>query len=113
MQALVLLNDPQFIEASRILALKMLDQGGEDIEDRIGFAFQLATSRSPGKSELKLLKDLFEEEKAHFDTNPADARSYVNIGEMQQNSSYQAEELAAYTVIANTILNMTETILKG
>ena len=113
MQALVLLNDPQFVEASRVMAIKMLDEGGEACEERIAFAFQLATSRKPKKSELKLLKDLFEEEKAYFESSPDEAKRLLSIGEIQHNTNFLSEELAAYTVVANTILNMTETILKG
>jgi len=113
MQALVLLNDPQFIEASRILALKMLNQGGEKLEERIAFAFQLATSRSPKASELKLLMELFNEEKDHFEKSPEDAMLFLSIGEIEAEVEYTPDIMAAYTVVANTILNMTETILKG
>ncbi len=113
MQALVLLNDPQFIEASRVLAARMVTEGGETVEERIAFAFQLATSRLPDRSELRLLLDLFQEEKAEFEANPEDAKKLLSIGEYEIEVGISSVDLAAYSVLANTIMNMTETILKG
>jgi len=113
MQALVLLNDPQFIEASRVLAARMVTEGGETVEERIAFAFQLATSRLPDRSELRLLFDLFQEEKAEFEANPENAKKLLSIGEYEIEANISSVDLAAYSVLANTILNMTETILKG
>ncbi len=113
MQALVLLNDPQFTEASRLLAARMLSEGGETIEDRIEFAFRLATSRAPNAAEIHLLDNLFQEERTYFDANPEAAEKLLKVGEYLVDSRLSAPNLAAYTVVANTILNMTETIMKG
>lgn len=113
MQALVLLNDPQFIEASRVLASRMVSEGGETVEERIAFAFQLATSRVPDRSELELLVDLFQEEQTDFAAHPEDAKKLLAIGEYEFSTTISSVDLAAYSVLANTILNMTETILKG
>lgn len=113
MQALVLLNDPQFIEASRLLAARMLQEGGATTEERIAFAFQLATSRAPTSKEVQLLNDLYQDEKADFESNPEDAEKFLSIGEYKTDENFSSVDLAAYTVLANTILNMTETILKG
>lgn len=113
MQALVLLNDPQFIEASRLLAARMLQEGGATTEERIAFAFQLATSRAPTSKEVQLLNDLYQDEKADFESNPEDAEKFLSIGEYKTDENFSSVNLAAYTVLANTILNMTETILKG
>ena len=113
MQALVLLNDPQFIEASRLLASRMLFEGGETAESRIHFAFRLATSRIPSTQEVEVLSSLLKQETINFEANPSAAKKFITIGEYVLPENIAVKELAAYTVIANAILNLTETIRKG
>ena len=112
MQALVLLNDPQFVEASRLIAARMIKEGGEHSKDRIAFAFRLATSRQVKSKELRVLQDLFEEEWAAFQSDEAAAKDLLSIGEYQLEKDIDAAELAGYTVVANAILNLTEAIQK-
>ena len=112
MQALVLLNDPQFIESSRLIATRMLKQGGNSAEKRIEFAFRLATSRSPKGSELRLLNDLLQAEQTGFKADPEAAAKLTAVGEYPLAKDVDISELAAYTVVANAILNLTETIRK-
>ena len=113
MQALVLLNDPQFTEASRLFAQRMLMEGGSTAEDRIRFAFRLATSRQPEPKELVLLTDLLEYQLDTFEQVPKRALQLLRIGEYPLNQDYDVKELASYTVVANAIMNLTETIRKG
>ncbi len=113
MQALVLLNDPQFVEASRFIAQRMLLEGGTDAEQRIRYAFRLATSRQPGDEELDLLNNLLEDQQTVFAGDVDRARGLLGIGEAPNQSDLDIVELAAYTVVANAIMNLTETILKG
>ncbi|MFT6811183.1 MAG: hypothetical protein ACJA01_004430, partial [Saprospiraceae bacterium] len=113
MQALVLLNDPQFIEASRLLAIRMLNEGGATVEERIKFAFRLATSRTPENNEVDILNTMFDEELAHFEMYPDAAEQLLNTGEYGIIGNYSATELAAHSVVANAILNVTEAIMKG
>jgi hypothetical protein len=113
MQALVMLNDPQFVEASRLFAQRMLLEGGDTPEERIRFAFRLATSRMPGEKELTLLSDLLKDQQRVFENEPDRARSLLQIGEYQIDSEVDLVQLAAYAVVANTIMNLSETILKG
>ena len=113
MQALVLLNDPQFVEASRLIGTRMWMEGGENLEDQIIFGFRLATSRAPKPAEIKELKTLFQEEKNRFEQDPEAALKLIRIGEYPVIERIPATELAAYTVLANTILNLTESIQKG
>ncbi len=113
MQALVLLNDPQFVEASRLIAVRMLVEGGENPEERIRFAFRLATSRAPGDEELALLNELLDSEMAAFEQAPDKAQVFLEIGEFPINPQLDLTELAAYTTVANAILNLTESIRKG
>jgi len=113
MQALVLLNDPQFTEASRLFAQRMLAEGGTTEEERIRFAFRLATSRHPNEKEVRLLVDLLEFQIETFKAEPERASSLLKIGEYPVNPDSDFTELAAYAVVANAILNLTETIRKG
>jgi hypothetical protein len=113
MQALVLLNDPQFTEASRLFAQRMLAEGGTTEEERIRFAFRLATSRHPNEKEVRLLVDLLEFQIETFKAEPERASSLLKIGEYPINTDSDYIELAAYAVVANAILNLTETIRKG
>src|SRR6185295_13467472 len=66
LQALVTLNDPTYVESARILAEKMLTQGGATPEARVKYAFRLATARVPSEREISLLLDLFEHQRARF-----------------------------------------------
>jgi len=113
MQALVLLNDPQFTEASRLIAQRMLSEGGADAEERIRFAFRLATSRQPLEKETALLMDLLNDQYQAFAKEPERAESLLQIGEYNLEKTPDMIELAAYTVVANAIMNLAETILKG
>ncbi len=113
MQALVLLNDPQFVEASRLVAHRMITEGGDQAEDRIEFAFRLATSRSPESEEVMILADLLQSERAAFTKDTATAESLLKVGESQLDPDLDITELAAYTVVASMILNLTESIMKG
>lgn len=113
MQALVLLNDPQFIEASRLLAARMLKEGGETVDERIKFAFRLATSRQPKEKEVLVLSDLFQKEQAEYEENPELAKKLLSTGEYQVESDVPQAVLAAYAVVANAILNTAEAIMKG
>ncbi len=112
LQALVLLNDPQIIEASRVLAYRAIENKNE-IKDRVAFMFRLATSRKIQEDELNKLVDFFKEEKSKFEQSPDDANSFLAIGEYPQKELLPAPEMAAYTIIANAIMNLDETITKG
>ncbi|MDA0196905.1 MAG: DUF1553 domain-containing protein, partial [Bacteroidetes bacterium] len=113
MQALVLLNDPQFTEASRLIAYRMLSEGGANNEERIRFAFRLATSRHPREKEMEHLVNLLKDEQETFAKEPEKAENLLNIGEYKLEPDFDLTVLAAYTVVANAILNLTESISKG
>lgn len=113
LQALVLLNDPQFVEASRALAYRMLKEGGNDPRGRIAYAFRWATSRKPDPEELKILVGLFEDEMTEFRNHPERAAAFLRIGEFSRQVDGNAQELAAYGVVANTIINLSESLQKN
>ncbi|MFK7934213.1 MAG: DUF1549 and DUF1553 domain-containing protein, partial [Saprospiraceae bacterium] len=112
LQALVLLNDPQIVEASRVLAYRSIEQE-EALENRIAYMFYLATSRQINEQELQQLTEFFKEEQERFAQAPEEAKALLAIGEYPQQDLMAAPELAAYTIIANTIFNLDETITRG
>ncbi len=112
LQALVLMNDPQFVEAARILAERMLKEGGNSVVDRISLGFLLLTSRKPNDSELAGLLDLYESELELYKKDQASAIQLLSIGDFPRDKRLDPAETAAYTVVANTIMNFDEAIYK-
>ncbi len=113
LQSLVLLNDPQFVEASRALAYRMKEKGGSNPERCIEYGFRLATSRRPDKEEMDILKGLYENELIEFEQNPENAAKFLEVGAFDHPSQMHIPELAAYGVVANTLLNLSESIQKN
>jgi hypothetical protein len=112
LQALVLLNDPTYVEASRVLAEKTISQAGRDPEKRVDFAFRLATDRKPQPQERAVLLTLAREELAVYRRDKTSAMKLIGVGEAKRNPKLDPAELAAWTTVASTILNMDETITK-
>ena len=108
LQALVLLNDPQYIEASRALASRMLKEGGATSRERISYAFRLATARTISNAELNILHGAFVREKKRFTKDPAAALGFLSFNHQTPGTI----DLAAYTMVASTILNLNETITR-
>jgi hypothetical protein len=115
LQALVLMNDPTYIEAARKLAERILTEPGPAAsrEDRIIFAFRIATARPPSLDELRLLRRLFDQQLTAFRNNPQAATKLLAVGESPRDDSHDAAELAAWTIVANVLLNLDETVTKG
>jgi len=113
LQALVLLNDPQFVEASRALAERMIKHESADNNDRIAFAFELATSRMPNAAELEILADAYHRALTDFRNDPKRALAYLQVGESDRDSKIDPVEHAAWASVASMILNLSETITKG
>jgi hypothetical protein len=112
LQALVLLNDPTYVEASRALAQRAILEAGRSPVQRIDFAFRLATQRKPNPTEQKLLLQFAQYELAHYRQDGASASKLVNVGEVKRDPRVDPTELAAWTAVARIILNMDETITK-
>ena len=112
LQALILLNDPTYIEAARKLAERlMMEAKGND--ERIVLAFRLATGRAPKAAELRVLNQLHDDELTAYRANAANTAKLLKVGEAEHNTSLDAAELAAWTIVASTILNLDETVTKG
>ena len=113
LQALVLLNDTQFVIASRALARRMIKNGGNTSNLRIEYAFRWATSRKPAVKEMEILQDLFLFEKNEFSEHPDRAEAFMNNYEKESADHVKIEELAAYAVVASAIINLSESLQKN
>ncbi len=112
LQALLLMNDPQFIEAARALAARLLREASSDRE-RAALAFELATCRPPRADELDVLVEFARAEHAAFESSPDQARSLVEIGESPLAPDLDVIDLATWTLVGNLILNLDEVINKS
>lgn len=112
LQALVLLNDPTYIEASRKLAERLLNRTGTDA-DRVAWAFRLATARTPSAREKAILLRVLEQQRAHYRANRQAAEELLTTGEAPRDLTLDAAELAAWTLLSSTIFNLDETVTKG
>jgi hypothetical protein len=113
LQALVLLNDPQFVEASRAFAERIINQGPQGTEQRLAFAFELATARLPTPPEMAVLKRAYARGLREYQAHPERAREYLQVGESRRDTRIDPAEHAAWTGVASLILNLSEMITKG
>ena len=113
MQALMLMNDPQFVEAARVFAERTLKAGGETPEERIAFMFEIATAREPKPSEAALLLETLQVHAEEFKADPEAAKALITVGESKPDETLEAVEVATWTMIANLILNLDEVLNKG
>jgi len=112
LQSLVLLNDPQFIEAARVLAEKLIQQPDSDLEPRIRHAFRLLTSRTPSQREIDILKRLYHDQKTYFDSVPNEAKKFISIGDSPRDDRLDPTDHAAMTVVISNLLNFSESFTK-
>jgi hypothetical protein len=112
LQALTLLNDPTFVEASRFLAERMLLRGGTSDADRIRHGFRLVTGRMPEPREVAALASLLRAERGNYAKQPEQAARLTSVGVMPAEKRLRRDELAAFTTVASTILNLDEAITK-
>jgi len=113
LQALVLMNDVQFIEAARKFAERVVSEGGAGVEQRITFAFRTVLARRPTSSELESLAKLFRDYQAEFKAAPGSAAKLLAAGEFPRNESLDVNELGAWTMIVHLLLNLSETVTRG
>ena len=112
LQALVLLNDPQYVEAARALSERMQREGGETMVERVSYGFRLATSRHPTGQELSVLTNLAQLEEQRFAQEPADADSLLSVGELPPDPQLDTHTTAALAVVAGVMLNHDEAYTK-
>ncbi len=112
LQALVLLNDPIFVEAARVFGARILKEGGATPASRIAYAFEVALNRKPSATERDVLLNLYRTSLAHYTAAPADARKLLGIGEAPVDEKLGIPQLATAATIARTVLNLHETITR-
>jgi hypothetical protein len=112
-QALVLLNDPTYLEAARVFAARILRRGGPSFEGRVRFAYAQALQRAPSAEEMRALESFFLKTVVEFRSDPQSARRLVSIGFAPVPLDLGAVELAAWTQVARAILNLPELITRS
>ena len=112
LQALVTLNGTQFVEAARHYAERILRDGGSTDNARLKFGFRLACSREPDPAELAVLGETLAGSRKKYEANAEDALSLLAVGEAPRDENIPAPELAAWTIIASTLLNLDETLTR-
>jgi hypothetical protein len=110
--ALVLLNDPTFVEAARVLAQRILTEGGATDADRIAFAFRLATSRLPDEVERGVLLTLLAKSRSRYSDDRQAAWGLVRIGLAPVPQGVDTVEQAAWTAVGRAVLNLSETVTR-
>ena len=112
LQALVTLNDPQFVEASRALAVKLLGTSYPSDRERLAAGFLKVTSRPPAEAELATLESALKRERQRYQSDEASARKLLAIGEVPTEAVAPPLELAAWTQITSTLFNLSETLTR-
>lgn len=113
LQALVLMNDPTYVEAARKFAERMMTEAPASTQARIDFAFKWALSRPPRTNETRLLTELFNRQLATYRSDTKAAEKILSVGESPRNPKLEVSELAAWATVASTIMNLDETITKN
>jgi hypothetical protein len=113
LQALQLMNDIQHVEAARALASRMMTEGGVTPAERIGFAFKVVLSRAADAEEVKIIEAQLKEHLARYAKDVEAAKKLIATGESKSRSDLAPAELAAWTMIANTVMNLDETIMRN
>jgi hypothetical protein len=112
LHALTLMNDMIFVEAARVLAQRVMKEGGATPEARLAYMFRLTTARLPAAAEQQVLGQGFERALKQFQGDREAARKLVSTGESKRDERLDVAELAAYAAMANTIMNLDEVIAR-
>jgi hypothetical protein len=113
LQALQLMNDVQHVEAARAFAERMLTEGGTSPQERITFAYRALLSRAPIDAEMEIVNRQLLEHLTRYQQDGDAAEKLIAHGESKPTAGLNSAELAAYTLLANTLLNLDETITRN
>lgn len=111
--ALALLNDPTFVEAARVLAERILQEGGNTLDDRLDFAYEVVLTRSPAEDERAIFRSLLQSTEAAYREDPQSAIALVETGIARHPEGIHAIELASWTSVARGLLNLSEAITRN
>jgi len=110
LQALVLMNDPTYVEASRKLAERLMTEGGTVPKQRIQFAYRLLLSRYATAQEMQVVIRAFNNQMTLFRNDNKLAEKLLTTGESKRNEKLDMTELSAWTMVASMLLNLDETL---
>ena len=110
LQALQLMNEVQHFEAARALAERLMSEGGTTSAERIIFAYRIVLARKPAEEEIAVVQDALGKYLARVQQDPASAKKTIFNGESKPKAGPPDPELAAWTLVANLILNLDETV---
>lgn len=113
MQALQLMNDVQYVEAARHFATRMIREGGDSSTDRIRWGWECSTGRLPTNDEQTLVIAMLNDFQKRFRKQPESAKQLTEFGESKTDPAIDPQTLAAYSMVANLILNLDEVITKN
>lgn len=112
LQALVTMNDVQWVEASRVLAERLIREGGKEPEQRIQYLSEILLSRDPSPRMESVLERSLKQMEEHYSADPKAAHDLIAVGEKQRNPTIPAPELAAWTMVVSEMMNLDETLNK-
>ena len=112
LQPLVLMNDPQFVEAARALGGRMLKEGGATIDNRLKWLFREVSGRFPSESERRLVEELYAEQLRLFQAQPAQAEALLEVGSPANDAGQPATESAAATTTASALFNLDVSVMQ-
>ena len=110
-QAFVLLNGPQYIESARGLAEQLLKGDANEVEAMLGSAFRTLTSQSATAQQVAVLRNLYDKQVSYFKEDGERASSYLSVGDAKPPEDCDASQLAALTVVVNTLMNFDECVM--
>ena len=115
LQALVLLNDPTYVEAARKLAERVLREtpASDTVEQRLDWLVQTVLSRPAKPRELQVLQALYEKQIARFEADAPAAEKLLGVGESERDRDLKLSSLASWTMLASVILNLDETVTRN
>jgi hypothetical protein len=112
LQALVTMNDVQWVEASRALAQRVIREGGKQPQQRIKLLGNILLSHDPPPQMASVLEGSLAQMEKHYAADPKAARDLIAVGEKKSDPSIPASELAAWTMVASEMMNLDETVTK-
>jgi hypothetical protein len=112
LHAFVLMNGPQFVEASRVLAEKLLVEYSRQTDDVLARGFELLSSRRPDDEELAIMRRMHAEQLSWYRAHPEDAGKLVAIGDTKPNSDLPAVDVAAAAGVINALMNYDGCVVK-
>jgi hypothetical protein len=113
LQALTLMNDPVYAEAARVFGQRIVREGGATLDTRLDYAFRVCLGRTPTASERAVLENAYRKHLQTFEQDRVGASKLIHVGVSAPPVDVDISELAAWTLIGNTLLNLDETINKG